>query len=72
VVILDGTARALPHPDRLLAEKVAEQYRAKYAGRGYAPQADQWDEGGLYEFRPHKALAWTEFNTDPTRFEWES
>jgi hypothetical protein len=68
VVIMEGVAGAILKPPTSLAAKVALAYAAKYAARGYAPQPDQWDDGGLYAFTPHKVLAWTEFNRDPTRF----
>jgi hypothetical protein len=35
---------------------------------GYAPQPDQWDEGGLFVVEPTLALAWTEFGVDMTRW----
>jgi PPOX class probable F420-dependent enzyme len=69
VVILEGDAVILQGaPERALAEKVAEGYRAKYAQVGYSPAADQWDQGGLFEFTPQKGLAWTKFPDDMTRW----
>ena len=69
VVILEGeTIIFSSAPARILAEKVAEQYRAKYAQFDYSPAAEQWDQGGLFEFTPKKALAWTKFPTDMTRW----
>jgi nitroimidazol reductase NimA-like FMN-containing flavoprotein (pyridoxamine 5'-phosphate oxidase superfamily) len=70
-VILDGTARAHPKPSPELGEKLARAYSAKYAALGYAPKADQWDNGGLYEVTPYSALAWTKFTDDPTKFTLE-
>lgn len=74
VVIMEGTAHALLNPDRELAVKVAQAYGRKYAARGYAPEPDQWDNGGLYEFTPRKVLAWTNFvqKPDATRFLFDS
>lgn len=68
-VMLEGEAfiHSSP-PDRSLAERIAAAYREKYAGDGYAPEPEQWDEGGLFEFVPHKVLAWTNFIKDPTRW----
>jgi hypothetical protein len=43
-------------------------YKAKYAEHGYAPQPDQWDEGGLYDFTPRQRLVWTVFFENPTKF----
>jgi len=69
VLILDGEATIFQQaPDRALAEQVAAVYTTKYAQFGYSPTADQWDQGGLFEFVPHKALAWTKFPDDMTRW----
>lgn len=70
VVIMEGTAQALPHPDRELTQKLAQAYGKKYAARGYAPKPEQWDDGGMYVFTPRKVLAWTNFvqKPDATRF----
>jgi hypothetical protein len=68
-VMLEGeTVIFLGAPDKPLAERIAESYQAKYAALGYAPQPDQWDEGGLFVFTPHKVIAWTNFIKDPTRW----
>lgn len=71
VVILEGTARAVEKPAAQLAARVARAYGEKYAGEGYAPAADQWNEGGLFEVNPRSVLAWTKFTDDPTKFEFE-
>jgi nitroimidazol reductase NimA-like FMN-containing flavoprotein (pyridoxamine 5'-phosphate oxidase superfamily) len=68
VVILEGACQMLFKPDEEIAETVARAYRDKYSVFGYAPQAEQWDEGGLFEVIPEKVLAWTNFIVDPTRF----
>jgi hypothetical protein len=70
-VILEGTAREVSHPAPELAAKVAQVYKAKYAALGYAPQPDQWDNGGLFEIVPHTVIAWTNFTEDPTKFIFE-
>jgi hypothetical protein len=70
-LILDGVARAYPKPSPEMGEKLAQAYSAKYASLGYAPKADQWDDGGLYEITPYTALAWTKFTDDPTKFTLE-
>jgi nitroimidazol reductase NimA-like FMN-containing flavoprotein (pyridoxamine 5'-phosphate oxidase superfamily) len=68
-VMLEGTTVILPAaPERALAERIAAGYREKYAELGYAPQPDQWDAGGLFEFTPNKVIAWTSFVKDPTRW----
>ncbi len=70
-VILEGTAKPAGKPAPELAQKIAADYRRKYADPGYAPEADQWNDGGLYEFTPHQCLAWTKFMEDPTKFVFE-
>jgi len=62
VVIVEGIAGEY-RPDRALAEQLAAAYGAKYAEDGYAPSADQWDEGGLTAVQPRLVLAWTDMNT---------
>jgi hypothetical protein len=71
-LIFEGLARPMDKPDRSLAERVAEGFRAKYAGSGYAPKADQWDNGGLYIIKPTRVLAWTQFPKDVTRWIFEA
>lgn len=71
-VILEGTAAPAGAPSAGLAERLAAAYRAKYAGDGYAPAADQWNEGGLYVFTPRQCLAWTVFFENPTKFVFEA
>lgn len=68
VVILEGTARPAEKPSPELGRKLAQAYQAKYAPHGYAPEPDQWDEGGLYVFTIQQAIAWTNFMADPTKF----
>jgi len=72
VVIFEGVVHAIAKPDRALAERVAEGYRAKYADSGYAPKPDQWDNGGLYVIKPTRAIAWTQFPKDATRWTFEA
>lgn len=71
VVILRGEARAAGKPPAQLAEKIAAAYREKYRAQNYAPEPNQWDDGGLYEMTPKTVLAWTSFVDDPTKFELE-
>jgi nitroimidazol reductase NimA-like FMN-containing flavoprotein (pyridoxamine 5'-phosphate oxidase superfamily) len=68
VIIVEGMAKASGKPARELAVQIAQALSQKYADRGYAPQPDQWNEGGLFEIELHKVLAWTQFTDDPTRF----
>ena len=71
VVIVEGVAEAVADPPRSLTERLAAAYSAKYAALGYAPEPDTWDRGGLYRMRPRKALAWTQFPDDMTRWLFE-
>lgn len=68
VVIVEGQATAVDDPAPTLTARLAERYGAKYASRGYAPEPDTWDAGGLYRMRPQKVLAWTTFPDDMTRW----
>jgi nitroimidazol reductase NimA-like FMN-containing flavoprotein (pyridoxamine 5'-phosphate oxidase superfamily) len=71
VVIVQGTAKESGKPAAELAVQIAQAYAHKYADRGYAPEPDQWDEGGLFEIKPQTVIAWTQFTNDPTRFTLE-
>lgn len=70
VVIVEGIAEHVKGLPKSITSKISEQYKRKYAGDGYTPEPDQWDESGLFSVRPVKALAWTEFSFDPTKFEF--
>jgi PPOX class probable F420-dependent enzyme len=69
VVILEGEARIFSTaPERALSEKVAAAYREKYEKHGYAPQPNQWDQGGLFEFTPRSVMGWSKFPENVTRW----
>jgi hypothetical protein len=68
VIIAEGMVKPAGKPDPELAKQIAVAYSTKYKDFGYAPEPNQWDGGGLYEFTPRKILAWTKFNEDPTKF----
>jgi len=70
-IILEGESHAAGKPSPELARRLSEAYQAKYTQHGYAPEPDQWDEGGLYVFTPRQCLAWTDFLKDPTKFVFE-
>jgi hypothetical protein len=61
-------SKAAPKPSAELAQKLSKAYKEKYAAHGYAPEPDQWNNGGLFVFNPRKVLAWTKFTDDPTKF----
>lgn len=77
VVILEGTAENAPTPpERALTERLAAAYTAKYKQHDYAPEPDQWNEGGLYIMTPHTGLGWTfregeEFGRTYTRWRFD-
>lgn len=71
VVIVEGEAREVLAPERSLTERIAAGYCAKYVSEGYAPPADQWDQGGLFRMVPRVAFAWTVFNVDSTRWHFD-
>jgi nitroimidazol reductase NimA-like FMN-containing flavoprotein (pyridoxamine 5'-phosphate oxidase superfamily) len=71
-IILDGTCFPVSKPDAGLAKRLAQAYQAKYKSEGYAPEPDQWDEGGLYVFTPRQCIAWTVFFENPTKFIFET
>lgn len=68
VVIVEGVAKESTRPTADLAAEIARAYTEKYAERGYAPEPDQWDQGGLFEIELRTVIAWTQFTEDPTRF----
>jgi len=72
VVIIEGISYASSKPSPALGLNLAQAFAQKYAALGYSPEPDQWDNGGLFELIPHKALAWTKFTDDPTRFIFEA
>ncbi len=67
-LIVEGSSQEAGRPAPDLAAELAQAYRIKYQSFGYAPEPNQWDEGGLFVFTPRKVLAWTNFMDDPTRF----
>lgn len=70
-IMLEGTIGLAGKPSPELGQRLAEAYKAKYKGFGYAPEPDSWDQGGLYVFTPRQCIAWSKFNEDPTKFIFE-
>jgi hypothetical protein len=66
VVIVEGSAVQLVAPPADQAERILAGY-AKYKP-GYAADASNWSQGGLWELHPRKAFAWTSFPADMTRY----
>ncbi|MCP3990349.1 MAG: pyridoxamine 5'-phosphate oxidase [Actinomycetia bacterium] len=75
-ITIDGTTAAstpVAGGGGQLGERVAAEIGRKYGDLGYRPEADAWsgpDAGGLMVFTPRKALAWFDFPTDLTRFQF--
>lgn len=70
-VMVDGESAPATPPGIELGARLSAAFAAKYAPKGYEPAADAWegpDAGGLMVFRPAKALAWSDFPNDVTRF----
>jgi hypothetical protein len=67
VVILEGEAHQIV-ASLELRERLAAAYSAKYASHGYSPGPETWETGGLYVMTIRKAIAWTAFTKDPTRW----
>jgi nitroimidazol reductase NimA-like FMN-containing flavoprotein (pyridoxamine 5'-phosphate oxidase superfamily) len=55
VVAIEGRAEPIT-PDRLLGERLAAAFAAKYVG--YRPSPGEWSRGGLYRIVPRVAFAW--------------
>ena len=68
VVIVEGTATELIAPAAPLSDRILAGYAKYKAADDYEASADNWKEGGLWELRPIKAFAWSDFPADMTRF----
>jgi uncharacterized pyridoxamine 5'-phosphate oxidase family protein len=66
VVIVDGDAEVLDNNSDELAERLAAASKAKYPE--YGMTAESFKGPGPIAIRPRKAVAWTDFMKDPTRF----
>jgi hypothetical protein len=54
-----------------LGERLSAEYGRKYRRLGYAPEPDAWADdaaGGMCVLMPEKALAWSKFPDDMTRY----
>lgn len=71
VVMMEGFSKPVDKPDPVFAIKLAETIVKKYSEDGYSPKSNQWDEGGLYVFKPRQCIAWTVFYENPTKFVFE-
>lgn len=74
VTIIEGTSRQSEPILGELGDRLAAQYARKYKAHGYAPEPDAWSgelAGGMRVLIPEKAIAWTQFPTDMTRFAFD-
>jgi hypothetical protein len=68
VVIVEGVATELVAPAAPLSDRILAGYAKYKAAEEYEASADHWTAGGLWELRPIKAFAWSDFPTDMTRY----
>ena len=72
-VIVEGRSESAAPPGLEFGSRLSEAMSTKYGDHGYAPGPDSWDgldSGGLRVFIPVKAMAWFEFPSDMTRFQF--
>jgi hypothetical protein len=71
VTIVEGTSAPSTPIVGEMGERLAAEYARKYETLGYAPAADAWSgehAGGMRVLTPEKAIAWSRFPTDMTRY----
>jgi hypothetical protein len=71
VTIVEGGSVASAPVSGELGARLSAEYSRKYRALGYAPSPDAWSDeyaGGLRVLTPVKAIAWSQFPTDMTRF----
>jgi nitroimidazol reductase NimA-like FMN-containing flavoprotein (pyridoxamine 5'-phosphate oxidase superfamily) len=64
VVIVEGACEQV-FPDGELAERLSRLSKAKY---GYGPDPASYARTGAWRLSPHRALSWSRFPRDATRF----
>ena len=69
IVMVEGTAAEIPHPDPDLVTTLVEAFTSKYEpAHNYRPDPAMWEGGGLYVVQPQVVLAWGAFPTTVTRW----
>jgi hypothetical protein len=71
VTIVEGSSERSKPIVGELGARLAGEYSRKYRELGYAPAPDAWSDevaGGMRVVTPVKAIAWSQFPTDMTRF----
>ncbi len=71
-IILEGTSADAGKPTPEFAQRLAKAISEKYAEKGYSPDPNQWDEGGLFIFTPKQCIVWSVFYENPTKFIFEA
>jgi len=71
-IIMEGTSQAAEKPEPEFAQRLAKAIGEKYGAMGYAPEPNQWDQGGLFVFIPRQCIAWSKFTDNPTKFVFEA
>ncbi|MGA8040216.1 MAG: pyridoxamine 5'-phosphate oxidase family protein [Acidimicrobiia bacterium] len=69
--IIEGTSGRSSPITGDLGRRISNEYKRKYSGQGYSPEADAWSDaiaGGMRVVTPKLALAWSKFPADVTRF----
>lgn len=72
--IVEGVSEASQPVFGDLGQRLSAEFQRKYSN-DYAPEQDAWaghDAGGLRSLAPHKALAWSQFPADLTRFTFDA
>jgi hypothetical protein len=71
VTIVEGRSKRSEPIKELLGNRLSAEYARKYQKLGYAPPPDAWSDeaaGGMRVLTPEKAIAWSAFPTDLTRY----
>jgi hypothetical protein len=74
VTIVEGLSRASDPIRGELGERLATEYARKYGRLGYSPEPDAWSgesAGGMSVLSPERAIAWSKFPDDMTRYVFE-
>lgn len=71
IVIVEGSAVELFAPVPPLSDSILAGYAKYRDAGGYEASASHWADGGLWQMRPIKAFAWSQFPKDTTRFRFE-
>ena len=74
-IIIEGVVVDVPQAPADLAERLAQEFDAKYKSRyNYTTDPEPFKVRGLLLMRPHKILAWdvTEFTSSPTKWTFDT